>query len=55
MQNAQYFSHTLTEFGVSQQIFIDVPNIFHGHQPSTREADTCTERGGYDKANRRFL
>jgi len=46
----------LTEFGVSQQIFIDVPNIkFHGHQPSRSEADTCRERDGYDKANRRFL
>jgi hypothetical protein len=27
MQNAQYFSQTLTEFGVSQQIFTEVPNI----------------------------
>ena len=47
MLNAQYFSETLTEFGVSQQIFTDIPNIkFHGYQPSKREADTCREREG---------
>jgi hypothetical protein len=41
MQNAQHFSQTLTESVLSQQIFIDVPNIkFHGHKPSRSEADT---------------
>jgi len=56
MQIAQYFSQTLTEFGVSQLIFIDVPNIkFHGHQPSRSEADICRERDGHDKVKRHFL
>jgi hypothetical protein len=55
MQNAQYFSQTLIEFGVSQQIFTDVPNIkFHGHQPSRGEADISRERAECDKATWRF-
>jgi hypothetical protein len=59
MLSARRFGQILTKFGISRQVFVEVPNIkFHKILSRVFRADTCeqTDRqmDGYDEANGRF-
>jgi hypothetical protein len=53
---SQYFCPVLSNFGVSQPIFIKVPIVKFHENPSSGSCDnTCVQTDGRDEANRHFL
>jgi len=49
MRSALYFCLTLTEFGISRQIFTEASNVkFYGNPGSGRRADVCGVTDGHN-------